>query len=194
MKTLVLASASPRRKELLSRAGIPFIVDVGEYEEDLSLNLAPHELVKHLALGKAKAVCQRHQNSVIIGADTIVVLGDELFGKPHTPDRAKEMLRRISGNMNTVVTGYALIDTASGEVVTESQETKIFFRTMSEHEIDAYIATGEPLDKAGGYAIQGIGGIFIEKIHGDWNSALGLPLYSVMQTLQQFGIDPFIAH
>ncbi|MDO8490289.1 MAG: nucleoside triphosphate pyrophosphatase [bacterium] len=191
MKTLVLASSSPRRKEILERARIPFIVDVGEYEEDLSLSLSPHELVKHLALGKARAVQGRHPNSIIIGADLVVVFNDGIMGKPHTVERAKEMLISLSGKMNVVVTGYAVLDTTSGKVITKSVDANVYFREMSEREIDGYIATGEPLDKAGAYGIQDMGGVFIEKCEGDFSGIVGIPLCSLMQTLKQFGVEPF---
>ncbi len=190
MKTIVLASSSPRRKEIFERTRIPFVIDVGEYEEDMSLDMSPHDLVKHLAFGKATAVKDRHPSSIIIGADTIVVLDGAVLGKPHTPERAKEMLVSLSGKMNMIVTGYAVLDTDSGEVITKSVELRVYFRDMTEQEIDGYVASGEPLDKAGAYAIQDMGGMFIEKIEGDYNGAMGLPLYSLLKTLKQFGIEP----
>ncbi|MEK7618994.1 MAG: nucleoside triphosphate pyrophosphatase [Patescibacteria group bacterium] len=192
MRTIVLASSSPRRQEILSRTRLPFVIDVGDYDEDLSINLGPSELVVHLALGKVRVVASRHPDALIIGSDTVVAFEGVIFGKPHTSARAKEMLQALSGKTNSVVCAYAVLDTESGRVVTDTMEVRVTFRSLQEYEIDAYIATGEPLDKAGAYGIQGMGGIFIEKIEGDYPGALGLPLYSLMRTLKaEFGIDPF---
>ena len=191
MKTVVLASASPRRKEILERARIPFIVDAGDYEEDMSLDLPPHELVRHFSLGKAQSVQHKHPNSLVIGSDSVVVFDGKILGKPHTPQRAKEMLQKLSGRKNTAVTGYAVIDTDNGNMFVDSVENVVTFRKISDHEIDAYIATGEPFDKAGAYAIQGVGGLFVEKIEGDYTAILGLPLWPVVRTLKEFGFEPF---
>lgn len=190
MKTIVLASTSPRRKEIFSRTHLPFIIDGHLYDEDISLDLPPHDLVKHLALGKASSIQARHPCAFIIGSDLVVVFEKKILGKPNSKKRAKEMLMLLSGKTNTIVCGYAVLDTETGEVVSNSMEAYVTFRSMLEYEIDAYIATGEPLDKAGGYAIQGMGGIFIKKIEGDYHGALGLPLYPLMQTLKKFGVDP----
>lgn len=190
MKTIVLASTSPRRQEIFSRTHVPFIVDAPLYDEDLSLDLPPHDLVKHIALGKASSIQNRHPGALIIGSDLVVVFEEKVLGKPGSKERAKEMLMLLSGKTNTIVCGYAVLDTETGEAVSDSMEAHVTFRPMLEYEIDAYVGTGEPLDKAGGYAIQGMGGMFIEKIDGDYHGALGLPLYSLMQTLKKFGIDP----
>ncbi len=191
MKKVVLASSSPRRNEILKRARIPFVVDPGDYAEDMSLNLPPDELVRHLALGKAESMKDTYPNAVIIGADSIVILDGMIFGKPHTKEEAKEMLKKLSGKKNSVITGYAIIDAETGSVVTNAVEAFVYFREISEEEIDAYIATGEPFDKAGAYHIQGAGGMFIEKIEGDHTAILGLPLWPVVRSLKQFGIEPF---
>lgn len=191
MKKLILASSSPRRKEILERARLSFEVDPSDYEENLTLDLSPHELVKRLALEKALSVKDRHPSAIIIGSDLVVVLDGMVLGKPHTKERAKEMLKALSGKRNSVITGYAIVDSETNKTIIDSVEATVYFRAISDQEIDAYIKTGEPLDKAGAYAVQGAGGLFVEKTEGDYTSILGLPLWPVVRDLKQFGIEPF---
>ncbi len=185
MKKIILASGSPRRKDLLTDAGIKFDIDVSEYEEDMSLDLSPHELAKYLSLGKAETVAQRHKNAIIVAADTFVVLGNEVLGKPHTEEKAKEMLEKLSGQTHSIVTGFTIIDTETGKIISEAQESKLYFREILPKEIDEYIATGEPLDKAGAYAIQGGGGKFVKKIDGDYTNIIGIPMEAFLEKLNQ---------
>lgn len=187
-RKIVLASTSPRRKELLAKTGLEFIAVDGCYEEDMTLSLPPKALAKHLALGKALAVAKKFPNAIIIAADTFVVLKNEILGKPHTPAKAKSMLRRLSGKSHAILTGLAIIDTQSGKKVLCTVKNKIQLRKISPKEIAAYVATGEPLDKAGAYAIQGLGGLFVKNIEGDWNGVVGLPLHALNLALRKFGV------
>lgn len=187
-KKIILASTSPRRKELLRKTGLVFDVVGSDYEEDMSLEIPALSLAEHLARGKAEAVAKRFSDALIISADTFISYEGKIVGKPHTKERAKEMLCEFSGKTHSVITGFCVID--SDKIVTRSVETKVIFRTLDEKEIDEYIATGEPLDKAGAYAIQGYGGKLIEKIEGDYSNVVGLPIEELLRTLRSdFGLD-----
>jgi len=188
MKKIILASTSPRRKEILEKTRLIFSIEDSNYEEDMSLPLAPHELVKFLSLEKAKSVAKNHTNVLIIAADTIVTFEDKVLGKPHTAEKAKEMLLMLNGKHNTIITGVTIIDTESGHIKSFFDEADIYFKHLTESEIDNYIASGEPLDKAGAYAIQGLGSVFIDKIDGDFFGAMGLPIAKVAEILKSFGI------
>lgn len=188
MKKIILASTSPQRKEIMEKSGLPFVVEASGYFEDMTLNLSPQDLVKHLSLGKAEAVAQRNADAVVIAADTIVSIDDLVFGKPYTPERAKEMLTVLNGRFNKIITGVTIIDTETNTTEFFVNETSVYFREMPESKIDAYIASKEPLDKAGAYAIQGMGAEFIEKIEGDSLNAIGLPLDNVLEILKKFGV------
>lgn len=168
MRKIILASTSPRRRELLEKIGLEFEVLGSDYEEDMSIDLEPLELAKYLSLGKAKAVAKDYQDYIIIAADTFVVLGKKLLGKPGTPEKAVEMLREISGKNVSSISGVTIIDTGSNTTISKSIETNIFIKKLSESEIQKYVASGEPLDKAGAFAIQGLGSVMIEKIEGDY--------------------------
>ena len=185
---IVLASASPRRKELLALAGLKFTVDAGDYEEDLGLNLKPRDLAKFLSREKARAVSYKYGNALIIAADTFIVFRNELMGKPHTAREAARMLTLLSGKSHAVITGYTVLDTKSGKTVSRSVETKVWFKRLSPAEIRAYVKTGEPLDKAGAYAIQGRGSLIVRKIEGDYCNVIGLPLAALAETLRRFGV------
>ncbi|MFA5926577.1 MAG: Maf family protein [Patescibacteria group bacterium] len=187
MKTLILASTSPRRKEILEKSGLDFVTEASDFEEDMSLDLTPADLVKQLSLGKAKAVADKHRDAVVIGSDTIISFNNKILGKPHTAEWAKEMLTELRGQQHSVWTGYSIIDTDSGKSVSKSVEARVFFKHLSSQEIDDYIETGEPIDKAGAYAIQGIGKSLIDHIEGDFYTIMGLPLQNVLEDLKQFG-------
>jgi septum formation protein len=191
MKKIILASRSPRRKQLLEQIGLKFEIDPSDYEEDISLKMEPKKLVEYLSLGKATDVAKRHKDAVIISADTIVALDGEIFGKPKTSERAKYMLQKMSGRAHSVLTGFTIIDTETKKQISKSVETKVYFKNLSEKEIDAYIATGEPLDKGGGYAIQGLAALFIEKIEGDYFNIVGLPIFPLTEELKNFGVSVF---
>lgn len=188
MKKIILASNSPRRKDLLKQIGLEFEIDPSNYEEDMTLKMNPSKLAEHLSLGKAEDVAKRHKDAIVISADTIVAIGGEVFGKPKTEERSKYMLQKLSGKAHSVITGFTIIDTETNKQISKSVETKVYFKNISEEETDAYIATGEPLDKGGGYAIQGLAALFIEKIEGDYFNIVGLPIGAIVEELKNFGV------
>lgn len=189
MKKIILASQSPRRKALLKQIGLDFEVIVSSFEEKIDKNLKPGELAEKFSLEKAKDVAKRQKNAIIIAADTFVVLGNEILGKPKTKELAKKMLEKLSGKAHLVITGFTIIDTKSGKTVTKSVESKLFMKKLTKEEIDTYVNTGEPLDKAGAYAVQEKGGLFIKKIEGDFFNVVGLPIFAVTWELKKFGIN-----
>lgn len=189
MRNIILASSSTRRHEIFNRSGIPFTVEDGGYQEDLTLPLPPSELVVYLAEGKAQAVAARHQDALIIGADTVAVRDGKVFGKAVSSEEAREMLKKLSGAVHSVFTGFVVLDTKTGHKVGRAVETKVTFRALSDEEIDSYVATGEPLGKAGGYAIQGAAAGFVGKIEGDIDNVVGLPLAALLEELAKFGVS-----
>ena len=188
MKNIILASTSPRRKELLEQTGLPFTIEASDYEEDMTLDMSPAELAQHLSYHKAQAVADKHQNEdvLIIGADTFMVFNNEVQGKPHTAEKAKEVLQAMSGQTHEIITGYTVIDTGTNQHKSEAVTTKVHFRELTEQEIDEYIATGEPLDKAGAYAIQSRGGMFVDWVEGSYSNVVGLPISQLVQMLRSF--------
>ncbi|MGA8849265.1 MAG: Maf family protein [Dehalococcoidia bacterium] len=188
MKTIILASASPRREELLKKIGLKFKVEPSNYEENISCELGPHELAKLLSLEKAKLVAKNHKNVLIIAADTLIVFEGKILGKPRTKTEAREMLETINGKPHSVITGFTIVDSGSNKALSRSVETKVHLRKLSSTEIDAYVKSQEPLDKAGAYAIQGLGSIIVEKIEGDYFNVMGLPLSALAVSLKEFGV------
>jgi septum formation protein len=180
VRRLILASASPRRRELLSQIGVVFDVDAAHVDEgdDPRVN----------AVEKARAVAARHrgEDAVVLGADTEVVLDGSVLGKPGGEAHAREMLRRLSGRSHAVVTAYALVDCTTGRELVRSVETEVTFRHLTDDDIDAYVATGEPLDKAGAYGIQGRGAVLVDRIDGDYFTVVGLPLADLAAALRDF--------
>ncbi len=189
MRKIILASASPRRKELLAKTGLRFTVVPSDYDEDMTLKLSPKELAKVLSLGKAEAVAKRYKDAIVIGADSFVVYKNKLMGKPHTAERARKMLAQLSGKTNSVITGFSIVDTKTGKRISRAIECKVYLRKMTDHEIMAYIKTGEPLDKAGAYAVQGRGSVFVKRTEGNFFTIMGLPIYELMQELKKFGVE-----
>jgi septum formation protein len=189
MKKIILASASPRRKELLEKISLKFEVDASDCEEDINPRLEPEELVRQLSIKKAKSVAARHKNAIIIAADTIGVMGNKILGKPHTKNEASKMLQTISGKSHLVITGFSILDTTINKIVTGTVSTRVHIKKLTGQEIDAYVKTGEPLDKAGAYAIQGMGAVIVEKIEGDYYNVMGLPLNALAEALKEFGIN-----
>ena len=186
---LILASASPRRQELLSRLGLDFTVIPARGEESLAPGLTPQEQVLRLAGQKALEVYGRQSHSpgrVILSADTVVVLDGSILGKPKNPDDAVRMLSALSGRSHQVLTGVCVL--SEDRKQQHCEETQVFFRKLTASEISAYVKTGEPMDKAGAYGIQGYGALFAEKIIGDYFNVMGLPLCAVGQLLRQAGI------
>lgn len=171
---LVLASASPRRRELFALFTAHFAVDVSEADETLPPGIAPDQAVQLLAREKALAVAVRRPGDIVVGADTVVVLDGEILGKPRDKAHAADMLRALSGRGHTVYTGVAVTD--SGGCETFAERTAVEFAPLCDRQISAYIATGEPMDKAGAYGIQGQGALFVRSIHGDFYTVMGFPV------------------
>ena len=182
---LILASGSPRRREILRLAGIPFKVlssDIAEGPARVGEN--PSAYARRLAREKADSIRgSAPSDAVILAADTIVCVGRSILGKPRSSPDARRMLRQLSGRAHCVITGVALLDKKTGELVVWSEQTRVIFRRLSEHEIRAYLKTGEPFDKAGAYAAQGRAAQFILRIEGCFFNVVGLPLASVCQRL-----------
>ena len=189
MKTVILASASLRRKELLEKIGLKFEVEPSNYEEDISPKLKPRELAESLSFEKAKVAAGSHKNALVIAADTFIVFRGKILGKPQTETQAKKMLETINGKPHSVITGFTIIDTENNKAISKSVETKVYIKRLTPNEVDAYVKSGEPLDKAGAYAIQGLGSVIVEKIEGDYFNVIGLPLSALADSLKEFGIN-----
>lgn len=186
-KQLILASASPRRRELLETAGYEFSV-VTSHVEEITGGMNGREVARSNALAKARDVYSKNRSSVVVGADTVVCLGDDIMGKPVNRQDAANMLLRLSGTVHSVVTGYAVVSD-KGEV-SDYCETFVRFRDLSEAEINAYVATGESDDKAGAYGIQERASLFVEHIDGDYFNVMGLPVASIYPLLKDADILP----
>lgn len=189
MKKIILASASPRRKELLENIGLKFEVEPSNHPEDISYRLKPHELARSISHKKALAIAGKYKNAIIIAADTFVVFRGKIMGKPKTEAEARKMLATLSGKSHSVITGFTVIDTDEKKTLSRSVETKVHVKKLTPEEIDAYVKTEEPLDKAGAYAIQGLGSAIVEKIEGDYFNVIGLPLCALTDSLKEFGIQ-----
>lgn len=189
MAKIVLASRSPRRRELLENLGVKeLVIRPAKGEEQAPEGASPAAIVEALARQKAEEIAPSvEKDAVVIAADTIVWLDGQLLGKPHSEDEAKDMLRRLSGRMHSVFTGICVI--ASGRVLCESEEAHVFFRALSDAEIDAYVATGEPMDKAGAYGAQGLASLFVERIEGSFFNVMGLPVCRLGIMLKKVGVE-----
>ncbi len=181
MKKIILASASPRRRELLETAGAEFEICVADVDESIPEGTLPEDAAKMTAEKKALAVAQSHKNDIVIGADTIVVAGDRILGKPKDKADACAMLAMLSGAEHRVITGVCL--TCGDKKITFAQVSKVKFYDLTDAEIEAYVKTGEPMDKAGAYGIQGRGCVLVEKIEGDYFNIVGLPVARVMREI-----------
>ncbi len=182
---IILASQSPRRRELLGLFHLPYIVRVADIDETMDPGKAPCDEVARVSRAKALAV-EREDEDLVIAADTIVVCENQVLGKPRDEEDAKAMLRLLSGRDHQVMTGVTVVKGDMARTITEV--TDIHFRELSEQEIAAYVATGEPMDKAGSYGIQGGAALFAEKMVGDYYNVMGLPVCRLWQILQEFGV------
>jgi septum formation protein len=190
---LVLASASPRRKELLSGLNIRFIVIPSAVDETVMNGETPEENVRRLAWAKAMDVSPRMPRLWILGADTIVVIDEKILGKPGDVEEANAMLAMLAGRTHEVYTGYALVNSAfPDKQIVRHVVSQVYIRNLATGEISDYVTTGEPMDKAGAYAIQGIGSGIVQRISGSYTNVVGLPLCEVAQDLQQLGIFDFL--
>ncbi|MCR4398549.1 MAG: Maf family protein [Firmicutes bacterium] len=186
--TLVLASTSPRRIELLRQIGLQFVVVPSGADETL-VGGGPAEIAEALALSKAESVAGRVGSGLVIGADTVVALDGEILGKPRDPADARMMLEKLSGRAHSVVTGVAVVDAATGRRAVEYEESRVWFRALNSDEIEAYVSSGEPMDKAGAYGVQGLGSVLVERIEGCYFNVVGLPLPRLARILKSFGLD-----
>lgn len=183
---LILASASPRRKELLQKLGIPFEVIVSDCDEILPPDTPADRAAELLARRKAEAVAAAHPEAVVIGADTTVVLGNEILGKPRGRADCVRMLTALSGQTHRVITGAAFV--ANGKTRSFSEVTQVKFFDLTQDEIAAYADSDEPYDKAGGYGIQGQGALLVEAISGDYSNVVGLPVARLNRLMRTFGL------
>ncbi len=184
---IILASQSPRRAELLGRTIKDFRVVVSEVSEELPEGISPGDAVEMLCLRKAEAVASSNPDALVIGSDTVVALGDKILGKPESADHAAEILRELSGREHVVYTGVAIC--AGGKSESFISSTAVKFYELSEELISAYVADGEPMDKAGAYGIQGLGGLLVEGIKGDYFTVMGLPMAELYRVLKTYPVE-----
>jgi septum formation protein len=184
---IVLASSSPRRRRLMGQLGLNFTVIEPDQVEEVNSG-RPKEDVLGNALAKANGVAEKDREAVVVSADTVVVMGDRVLGKPLSASEAEEMLRALQGRNHRVITGVAVVHAASCRVESDVVETRVRMLPLTDEEIRAYVDTGEPMDKAGSYAIQGLGSVLVEEIEGCYYNVVGLPLSRLAQLLRKFGI------
>ena len=182
---LILASASPRRKALLEKFGIPFVIQVADIDETMDSDKLPYDEVGRVSRAKALAV-PHEEGDIVIAADTIVVCENRVLGKPHSEEEAKAMLRLLSGRDHQVMTGCTVLRGEKCRTFTEV--TDLHFRLLRESEIEKYVLSGEPMDKAGSYGIQGGAALFCERLSGDYYNVMGLPLCSLVKCLRNWGV------
>jgi septum formation protein len=185
-RMMILASGSSRRGELLAQIGVRFEVDVADIDETPQSNEQAQAYVERLALEKARTVARRHPEAVVLGSDTSVIIDDEILGKPLDEADAAQMLARLSGRTHQVLTAVALV--AGERVLVRSVVTQVHIRTLSEEEIQRYVATGESSDKAGSYGIQGFGAILVDAVEGSYSNVVGLPLTETAAMLKEFNV------
>lgn len=185
---LILASQSPRRRYLLEQAGLTFAVIPSTFDEDSVQLTNPADYVKTLAGAKADEIAGQYPDSWVIGADTIVTIDGAILGKPGTPDEARHMLERLSGQSHFVYTGYSIVCKNKPACICEAIKTDVQFKALTADEIDWYIQTGEPFDKAGAYAIQGLGTFLVRRINGSYTNVVGLPVCEVIEALLKIGV------
>jgi septum formation protein len=181
----ILASESPRRREILKSVGLKFKIVPAHVNEDYLAGESPQEHVKRLSHDKAIAIARKFPEAWVLGADTIVVIDGMILGKPKNKAQAKNMLQRLSGREHKVFTGFTIVNMANKNCSTKVVQSAVRFKTISPEELDWYIACDEPYDKAGGYAIQGKGAYFIQSIRGSYTNVIGLPLCEVLETLKK---------
>lgn len=184
---LILASRSPRRRELLTMLGLDFTIMTADIDETMDETLSVEDAVAEVCRRKAEAVAQKRPDDLVLAADTIVVADGKVLGKPHDPEEAKAMLRLLSGRDHQVFTAFCLRQ--NGTADTHVEMTRLRFKSLSEEEISAYVATGSPMDKAGAYGIQDQAAIFVEAMEGDYYNVMGLPLCSLAKALRKNGIE-----
>ena len=191
---LILASQSPRRKYLLNQAGLKFKVIPSQVDESTVRMTSPESYVKILAEQKAQDIARQYPDNYVIGADTIVLMDGTILGKPRSRDEARHMLARLSGKTHQVLTGFAVCCTARSYSYSDTVKTDVRFKTLAPEEIEWYIHTPEPFDKAGAYAIQGLGTILVKSINGSYTNVVGLPVCEVIELLLKEGVIGLNGH
>jgi septum formation protein len=184
---LVLASASPRRTELLARLGLEHDVDPAHIPEEILADETPEEHVERLALSKAREVGARHPGCLVLAGDTVVVRDGSILGKPSDAAEAREMLTSLAGRSHTVLSGLALAGPGPAEILSRHDVARVVFRPLTPQDVEDYVATGEPMDKAGGYGIQGMGGAMVTRVEGDYYTVVGLPVSGLVSLLAEAG-------
>ena len=187
--SLILASSSPRRRDLLLQIGVDFTVSPADVNESMLPGELPEDYAVRVAFDKARTAAKKAGQGIVVAADTIVVFGDIILGKPANSQDAKRMLEMLSGNVHRVITGLAVMDAATGVASSRTSITNVWFRDLEADEVMRYVLSGEPLDKAGGYGIQGKGALLVARIDGCYYNVVGLPLGLLDETLRQFGIN-----
>jgi len=189
MKNLILASESPRREKILKRLNMQFTVVPSKIDESVYEHLNPEKMVQELSSLKAKEVSKLVEDTLIIAADTIIVNDEKILGKPKSEEDAIKMLKELRGDNHTVVTGLAVFSTLDSKEITDIDRTEVYLADMTDNEVEKYVSTGEPMGKAGSYAIQGLGSVFVEKIEGSYFTVMGLPVHKLARILNQFSVD-----
>lgn len=184
---IILASTSPRRKELLSKTGLIFETKESGYKEEMDLPMTPEELVEYISFNKASPVAEKNKDAIVIAADTFIVFKGKCLGKPKDEDDARNMLKSLSGKEHQIITGVTIIK--DKKKVSFNSKADVYMKNLSLETIDNYIKTGEPMDKAGAYAIQERGAVLIERIDGDFFGAVGLPIGRLSEELKSFGVN-----
>jgi septum formation protein len=188
-KKIILASASPRRKELLSLVKLEFEVIPSQVEENIENEPFSTELIENLAAEKASDVAGKiNYPAIVIGSDTVVLINNKILGKPKDKKDAFDMLKTLSGHTHQVISAIAVIDTETGKTLKDSVISDVTFKELSDEEINAYIETGEPMDKAGAYAIQGLGVMFVKSINGCYSNIVGISVFKLAEMLKEFGV------
>ena len=184
---IILASGSPRRRELFSQLGLDFEVVIPHVDESTRIGEHPEDFCSRISMDKALRIAHNNMNALVIAADTIVVVDDRILGKPENKKEAAEYLMLLENRMHDVYTGYTIINRQKN--ITRAIRTRVFFRSMTAGEVSWYVSTGEPMDKAGAYAVQGTGSVFIDKIEGSYTNVIGLPLSDLYHDLKIFGLN-----
>jgi septum formation protein len=193
MKTpnLILASASPRRKEMLRMLGVEFAVVRSDVDENPHAGESPEDFALRLSEAKARAVAVKRPGRWVLGADTIVTIDGELLGKPRTADEARCMIRKLSGREHTVITAFSLVNSKRADSIRRAVSSQVRFKDVPDDELEWYVSTDEPYDKAGGYAVQGKAAVLVAEVRGSWTNVVGLPLCEVVEALKGLGLADF---
>jgi len=188
---IILASTSPRRHGLAQQMGLDFDIVPSDYEEDMTMKLSAKDLAMTLAYGKAQDIAKKRTEGIVLGIDTFISYKGEKLGKPHTKEKAFALLKKFSGKKLQVYSGVALIDCKTKKEIRDFEVSEVYFRKITDGEINSYIKTGEPLDKAGAFAIQGLGSIFIKKVNGCYANIVGFPIANIYKNLSKLGVNIF---